>query len=112
VHRSEKALLNAAKAAICHFGWLFDPTLAVVIAASPAEQQRIQTLIARWWEDEFIPDGMDPAAAPSVVLAETIANRRWQEVFVAPDCLALPGAELASVVAAAALGLHTLRMPR
>jgi hypothetical protein len=112
VHRTEAALQKAARVSICHFGWLDSPSDAVVVVATPEEQQRWEALIARWWKEEFIPAGKDPAAAPSVVLASTIGRRRWLEVVVAPGCLTLRGLDLANVVAAAALGLHTLPMPR
>jgi hypothetical protein len=112
VHRTEKALLAAARVVVCHFGWLLDPSLAVVVVANPPEQQRFQSLISRWWKNEFIPPDKDPNAAPSVVLVEEIGGRQWQEVVVGPDCLNLAGVDLAKVVAAATLGLHTLPLPR
>jgi hypothetical protein len=112
VHRAEKALLAAARRAICHFGWLFEPGLAVLVVANPEEQERYQAQLLRWWQDEFIPSGMDPSAAPSVVLHDRLGRRQWQEVVLSPGCLALRGVDLANAVAAASLALHVMPMPR
>jgi hypothetical protein len=112
VHPNEKAHLLAMRKTICHYGWALDPSLAVVICATTEEQQRIQALITRWWKEEFVPLGLNPLTYSSVVLAAAIDGRRWQEVFLSADCLALPAADLVRVVAAATLGLHTLPITR
>lgn len=110
VHHSRRGFSETVRSTIGWFGWVENPTSAVIVCADTLEAGRWQAKVEGWLHDS--PGAKHYDASEAIVLADDLLDGkvigRYDEVFIAPGCNALNPAKLIPVINAAQLGVHVL----